>query len=607
MPVRFAPARVEAERRADGATVLRSPLPLPDYPRALGDLLVRWAAEAPERTFLAERAGAGWRSVGYGETLRRVRALGQALLDLGASPSRPVLLLSDNSIDHGLLQLAAMHVGVPAAPVSPAYSLQSRAFEKLRAVGAQLDPGVIFAADGARYGDAIAALGRPDLPVIVTSAPRDGRDHVLDELASTTPTSTVDRAFAALGPDTIAKVLFTSGSTGAPKGVVNTQRMLCSNQAAIAAVWPFLDDRPPVLVDWLPWSHTFGGNHDLNLVLMHGGTLHVDDGRPTPQLVGRTVENLRLVSPTLAFNVPRGFDALLPHLEDDEALRTAFFRELDLLFYAAAALPPTTWKRLENASIRARGAKVPMASAWGSTETSPMVTTVHFPIDRAGVIGLPAPGCMLKLAPVEAGKLELRVRGPNVTPGHWRAGGGVTPIALDDEGFLPMGDAGRLEDERTPSKGVVFEGRTAENFKLSSGTWVSVGALRIAVVAACAPLVADAIVAGHDRDEIGVLLVPSVAACTALAGRDGPLVELLQAPAVRAAIADALAAHGRAHGASSTRVARARWLVEPLSIDAGEITDKGYVNQGAVLARRAAEVARLQADPPPPETIVVTR
>jgi feruloyl-CoA synthase len=552
-------------RFSDGRKVLRSPVPLGSYPRALGEHLVRWAREAPERPFLAERAGEGFRRLSYAEALATVRALAQAILDRGGSPSRPVLILGDNSIDHALVALAAMHVGVPAAPVSVAYSLQSRDHAKLREVVAQLDPALVHAPEIPVFAPALAAIG--ELP----------RIRVAD---ATAPTEAVDRAFASLTNDTIAKVLFTSGSTGTPKGIVNTHRMMLSNQQAIAQCWPFLEEKPPVVLDWLPWSHTFGGNHNFNMVLRNGGTLYVDPGKPAPGLIEKTIESFRMVSPTLWFNVPRGFDVILPYLERDEALAECVFRDLDLLFYAAAALPPSTWARLASVMKRVRPeGGVAMTSAWGLTETSPMVTTVHFPIDRAGVIGLPAPGCELALVPDAAShKLEMRVKGPNLTPGRWKTGGGIEPCALDAEGFFPTGDAGRLEDPNEPARGVVFDGRTAENFKLTSGTWVLVGALRVGVIAACAPLVADVVVAGHDREEIGLLVFPSPA-CD------------------REQLALRLRAWNAENPASSTRVARFLLLDEPPNIDAGEITDKGYLNQRAVLDRRSAKVETLYDEP----------
>ncbi len=578
---RFAAPEVHRAPLEGGGFVLRVPTPLGECPRRVGDKLAHWAKVAGDRPFLVERGDDGaWRRTSYADAFAAARSLGQVLLDLGLGPTRPLMLLSGNSVDHALLQLAGMHVGIPVAPVSPAYSLLSADFAKLRTIAADLAPGAVYVDDGAAFAKALGALGL-DVPILVSrrgDALSAAHVLIVNDARSTSPTADVDEAFDATGPDTVAKILFTSGSTGAPKGVVNTQRMLSTNQEAIAAGWPFLAERPPIVVDWLPWSHTFGGNHNFFLVLWHGGTLYVDAGKPAPGAFETTLRNLREISPTLYFNVPRGFDMLATQLENDAALRDTFFAELDLVFYAAAALPQSTWARIEEVSRRARGEVVAMVSAWGSTETSPLATQVHFSIPRAGVIGLPARGTELAFVP-SGSKLEMRVKGPNVSPGYWRAGGRVEPLALDEGGFFPMGDAGRLEDDADPTKGVVFDGRTAENFKLASGTWVHVGELRIQLVAACAPLVADAVVTGHDREEIGALFFVTPDAA--------------KRPDLDVELTSRLLAFNAGRAGTSTRVARALVLDEAPSIDAGEITDKGYLNQRAVLERRADEVARL--------------
>jgi feruloyl-CoA synthase len=586
-PLALAAVDVVSQPLPGGGLLLRARRDLDPYPRSLGELLHRWAGEAPERIFLAERNGTGWRRVSYAAALAAVERIASALLARGLGPERPLLLLSDNGVDHALLQLAALHVGIPAVPISPAYSLLAEDHGQLRYILELVRPGLVFAGDGERYARALATVAATLPAEIVTGAPPAAADRHPDLAA---------RA-AAVGPDTIAKILFTSGSTGRPKGVINTQRMLGSNQQAIAQGWPFLAARPPVIVDWLPWSHTFGGNHNFNLVLRNGGTLYIDGGKPAPGLIETTVENLRAIPSTLHFNVPRGFDMLIPFLERDPDLRDTFFRDLDALFYAAAALPQHLWEKLEALSVAATGRRVALLSAWGSTETAPCATQIHFPIERAGVIGLPVPGCEIKLAPVD-GKLEIRVKGPNVTPGYWRQpelGGEM----FDAEGFLKTGDAARLADPDDPSHGIVFDGRLAENFKLTSGTWVHVGELRLALLAAGAPLVQDVVVTGHDREEIGLLVFPNPEGCRALcADTDSdalPLAELIRRPAVRAHLAAALTAHNAANTASSRRIARALLVAEPPSIAAGEITDKGYVNQRAVLAHRATLVARLHA------------
>lgn len=597
----LAPAGVVVDRRADGSLVLRSPHPLGDPPRHVCDLLRRWADAAPARLFLAERAeDDGVRRVSYEAARALTDRLAQALLDRGLSAERPLMILSENGVDHALLTLAAMQAGVPAAPISPAYSLLSRDHDKLRAIFGLLAPGLVYAADAARYGRALAALGVPGEQV-VTSRGRFGGSSLVEELLLTSPRADMEERFRALGPDAVAKVLFTSGSTGQPKGVINTQRMLCGNQQAIVTLWPFLRARPPVVVDWLPWSHTFGGNHNFNMVLFHGGSFTIDEGKPTPELIGRTVQNLRDASPTLYFNVPRGYDMLLPFLERDAAFREAFFRDLEVIFYAAASLPHPLWERLEAASMQARGERVLMFSAWGSTETAPMATAVHFPIRRAGVIGLPAPGTEIKLAPT-LDKQELRVKGPNVTPGYWKRPD-LTAAAFDEEGFFRMGDAGRLLDPEAPERGIVFDGRIAEDFKLASASWVHVGALRTAVVAAAAPIVQDAVIAGLDREEIGLLLILNPVACKER-WPDATAEALAEMPEVRARLEEAFAAYNGENPGSSHRVGRFLILTEPLSIDADELTDKGYINQRAVLSRRASLVERLYADKGPAVTVM---
>jgi len=578
--LRFAPPEVLVEHRRDGTIVLRSPLRPGTPARAVGEWLAGWATTAPHRTFLAERDAGRWKQVGYREAFDRVRRMAQGLLDRGLDAGQPVVILSENSIDHALLALAAMHVGVPVAPISPAYSLMSKDFAKLKAIFELLRPGLVWAADAEKFAPALDSVGFSSTPVAELLAREAGPE--------------VDRAFARIGPDTVAKILFTSGSTGAPKGVINTQRMLAINQEQYALVWPFLEGQPQVIVDWLPWNHTFGGNSNFDMMLRNGGTIYIDGGRPAPGLIETTVQNLKEVSPTMYFNVPRGFDLLIPFLEKDAALRKNFFRDLDFMVYAGAAMPQNLWERMQALATAERGARLPLISAWGSTETAPLATCVHYAVDRAGIIGLPVPGCELKLVPA-AGKLEVRVKGPNVTPGYYGRED-LTRAAFDEEGYYRIGDALKFADPARPEQGLAFDGRIAEDFKLSTGTWVHVGATRVKLIAAGDPLIQDAVITGHERSEVGALVFLNAAAVKA-GGLDDS--------AVRARLCAAMKKLAAETGVgSSTHPVRALIMSEPPSIDANEITDKGYINQRAVLERRAALVERLHADSPSSEVIL---
>jgi feruloyl-CoA synthase len=596
----FATPRIVADRRADGTIWLRSSVPLQAGARCVGDWLEHWAAKTPNRIFLGDRAGmdAPWRTVTYRSALQQVRATASWILAQGLSVAHPLAILSDNGVDHALLALAAMHVGVPGCAISPAYSLMSKDFDKLGRMIALLDPGAIYVAREQPFAPALAAIKPFHAAKIVSS---DGENaEPFHTLATTPETPAVAEAFASVTPDTIAKFLFTSGSTGMPKAVINTQRMLTSSQEAKAQTWTFLEqERDLVILDWLPWSHTFGANHNFNLVLRNGGTLYVDGGKPAPGLFATSLANLRDVMPTVYFNVPRGFDMLVTALRDDDALCRRFFSEVKLLFYAGAALPQNLWDAMEELSINAVGRALPMVSAWGSTETSPLATDCHFQAERSGNIGVPIPGTELKLVP-SGDKLEVRVRGPNVTPGYWKAPE-LTAQAFDADGFYLIGDAVKFADPEHPERGLFFDGRVAEDFKLSSGTWVSVGTVRIAGIAALAPLVQDIVVTGHDRDAIGFLVFPNLAACRAYAGlpEAAGAADVIAHDKIRDAIAQGLARLKAQGGGTSTHATRALLLAEPPSVDHGEITDKGYINQRAVLTRRADAVAVLQDDASP--------
>jgi feruloyl-CoA synthase len=604
-PIAYAEPSIVCDKAPDGSLRLASATPLEPYDPSLARLFRAAVERNPAGLFLAERdAGGAWRKLSYGEARRLVDALAQALIERGLSAERPVMILSGNGIDHALLTLAGHTAGVAVAPISVAYSLQSQDHAKLKHIAELLEPGLVYVADTGPFAKALAAL---DLGGVEVVASRNGanRESVtsFDQLAAGHPGAALDQATAAIRADTVAKFLFTSGSTGLPKGVVNTHGMLTANQQQLAQIWPFLVEQPLVLLDWLPWNHTFGANHNFNLVLRHAGALYIDGGRPVPGLIEQTVHNLREVSPTIYFNVPAGYAALLPFLERDEALARSFFAKLRLIFYAGAALPQDLWERLEAVCVRAIGQRVPMTSSWGTTETSPLATAAHVIIDRAGPIGVPVPGVELKLVPA-GGKLEVRVRGPNVTPGYWKRPD-LTGAAFDEDGFYKPGDAVRFADPADPRNGIVFDGRLAEDFKLTTGTWVHVGTLRVGALAAASPALQDAVVAGENREFIGMLAWLNAAGCHKLIGAEAPLAELACHAAVREHVRVAIARWNAAHRGSSERIARVLLLPDTPSIDANEITDKGYINQRLALARRAADVERLFAAAPDAGVIVI--
>jgi feruloyl-CoA synthase len=587
---------VSVDGTTDGRWYVRPRMELGSYAKTLTERLDYWAARAPDRVFLAGRnAQGGWRTVSYAEFRERARSVAQWLLDRRLAPERPIAILSGNDIEHALLAAAAMYCGIPYAPISPAYSLASSDLNRLRHVFQRLSPSLVFTADGAAFSHAIETVIPPDTELVVCRNPPPIRTVVLfAELVATPATTAVDDMQASTGPDTVAKILFTSGSTGTPKGVITTQRMLTSNQQMIRTVFRFLVDEPPVICDWLPWHHTFGGSHNVGIVLYNGGTLYIDRGKPMPGAFDESLRNLREIAPTVYFNVPKGYELLVGHLAADDGLREHFFSRLRMAFFAAAGLPQHVWDAYDRLAIQTTGARVPMLTGLGATETAPFALCAGQTNTRAGVIGLPAPGVELKLAPVNH-KLEARVRGPNVTPGFWGEPE-LTCAAFDEEGYYRMGDAVAFLDPQDPAAGFLFDGRIAEDFKLSTGTWVSAGPLRTKFLMHGAPWVKDVVIAGHDRDEVTALIFPD----------PDEFARLEASGRIRAVFEKLLRDFAELSTGSSSRIARAMVLREAPSMDGGEITDKGSLNQAAVLKRRAALVEQLYAQPIPDGVLCLT-
>ncbi|MCA0305523.1 MAG: AMP-binding protein [Proteobacteria bacterium] len=601
-PIEFLSRDIRADRRPDGTIVLQSNHPLKPFERHVPAFLTRWAAEAPDRVWLAQRRGPDrqWHKVTYAEARRQVDAVTQALLDRGFGPDKAVMILSSNSIEFALLTMAAMQARAPVAPASPAYSVMSQDHAKLRYVFDLIKPGLVFVQNGEIYDRALAALDLDGVTLVHVDKPPTQRQSLpWSELVATKPTSAVAVSVARIEPKTVAKFLFTSGSTGMPKAVINTQEMMCANLAMgqMARVRK-PDDPPAVMLDWLPWNHTMGGNATFQGNLADGGTTYIDDGKPLPGLFDETLRNLAEISPTYFANVPAGYAMLATALEKDEGLAKKFFKNLNSLAYGGATLPDDLYERIEALAVKYTGYRLPFITGWGSTETAPTATTVHWASERVGLIGLPFPGVQLKMVPTgEEGRYELRIKSVIVTPGYYRRPD-LTAQMFDEDGFYKIGDAGRFVDPADPSLGLVFDGRVVEDFKLMSGTFVLVGTLRTTAIAAASPVLQDAVICGQDRPYAGLLGFPNIAACRRLAGDEGARLSveaLLAHPAVVSTLRDGLARMNAEGKGSSMRVQRALLMAEPPSVDGHEITDKGYINQRATLERRKALVERLYA------------
>ncbi|WP_080059507.1 feruloyl-CoA synthase [Spirosoma aerolatum] len=591
--IEFGPTTTRKQVDADGCIRLELEQPLGAYPAKPGEKLLYWATHRSEGTFLARRGADGeWIRLSYRSTLEQVKSIAQYLLNLAIGPDESIVILSENSLEHALLALAAMHIGVPYSPISPQYSLLSTDLGRLKHCLQVMTPKVVFVQNHTAYARAIA-LAKSLFPEVLIITATPGNEVDFSELLNMVPTDAVDQAFERVTADTVAKILFTSGSTGLPKGVINTHGMWCANLQQITQTFPFMATEPPVFIDWLPWNHTFGGNHNVGLALYNGGSLYIDDGKPTPAGIETTVQNLREISPTVYFNVPKGFEMLIPYFEREPALRETFFARLSMLFYAGASLAQPIWNRLEELAVETIGERIPIITGLGCTESGPSALFANWGGSFSGLLGVPVAGMSVKLVP-DNDKLEARYKAPNVTPGYWR-NAEATQKAFDDEGYYKTGDAVKFLDERDPSKGLVFDGRIAEDFKLSTGTWVNVGILRMKIIAAGSPIVQDAVIAGLDRDYASAILFLNIDACRKLAklAPDVHYRDAFQTMAVTDFVDQLLSKLNETAMGSADRLGKMIIAHDPPSIDTGEITDKGSLNQRAILANRPHLIEQL--------------
>jgi feruloyl-CoA synthase len=585
---------IKMDSREDGSTVLYSVVPLEPHPYRLTERLMHWATAAPDRIFIGRKNETGdWDTLTYAETFNKVKSIAQALLHKNVSPSQPIAILSENSIEHGLMALAALHIGIPYSAITPAYSLRSTDFEKLKHVITLLTPGLIFVQDGKKYEKALRAVAN-NVEVVSLNKP-DGEfmfTH-FDALITTKPTEEIDNAFSAIQPDTVAKILFTSGSTGLPKGVINTHENISTNWQQITQTFSFIKEEGLEFIDWLPWNHTFGGNHNFGLTVFNGGSLYIDDGNPTPKGIAATIANLKERRPTIYFNVPKGFEDLIPHFKSDEQLRKQFFSNLKMLFYAGAGMPQHVWNVLEELAVETVGEKILIGTGLGCTETCPSALFASEPGGFAGWLGVPVPGLELKLVP-SGGKLEARYRGKNVFPGYWRQPE-LSAKAFDEEGFYCTGDALKFVDETNANEGMIFDGRIAEDFKLNTGTWVNVGVLRAQMIAAGDGLIQDVVITGDDNEFVGAIVFAGLDHCKKITGLDhnASTYELINHVVIKQNLQDVLNELSVKSTGSATLIKRAVFADFVLNIDKGEITDKGSINQRMIIQHHPEVVERI--------------
>jgi feruloyl-CoA synthase len=591
MKLSFPPQELDVEKREDGTLILRSPIKLAEYEVNVGNKFKKTCEQVPENIWLAERDNEAWTKLSYKKALKNINSISQYIIDNGLNQKKPIMILSGNSINHGLLNVAGLFCGVPVAPISVAYSLMSSDYAKLKHCFELVDPGLIFVEDGIMFEKALENLPLDNIKVICTKNPvLKYNMELFKNLLCIDPNNEIEKTYNAVTPSYIAKYLFTSGSTGMPKGVINTQKMLCVNMQQGHQVRP-QEFGESIIVDWLPWNHTMGGNLSLNGIFWNGGTMYIDNGKPIPSLFLNTIKNLKEISPTSYGSVPAGLAMLLEALKSDKDLCKSFFKNLSFISYGGASLPPEIWYGIRDLAKNTTGNDIDLVSGWGATETAPLSTSTYFKLDKPGNIGLPVPGIEIKMIPV-GNKMELRVKGPNVTPGYLKRDD-LTKKAFDEEGFYIIGDAGRLVDANDPSRGIDFDGRVVENFKMLTGTWVDVGSLRLAVVNSCAPLLQDGLVTGHDKNYLGFLAWPNIEACKKFLGKELEIKEIINHPLLREEIKKNIILHNKNFPGSSTKIKKLILMDTPPSFDNNEITDKGYVNQSSALVARDNLVNKL--------------